>query len=188
MSCLIENDTLVKYTDQPGVFHVTLPDNVLNVDRKAFDGCDILKTVTGANVRSIGKIWGDHEIKGARRDLCLIFPNMDIRKDPSYTFKMALCLGFLRAKDLYSAYREHYEAYARVQKNWLLKSLIGANSDELLSKALDYYLVRELLSREELENIYLPFASESENTLSSAVIINTLNEHFKKNPLDDFDL
>lgn len=191
MSLLIDGHTLIKYTDEAGIFSVTLPEDITNVERKAFDGCNCLRCVTGINVRSIGRIWGNHEIKGARRDLCLVFPSMDIAREPAYTFKMALCLGFLRDPALYAETLKCYEKYALIQKNWLLRSLIGTNSDELLYKALDFYREKNVLTRAELEEIYLPCAIETGCTLSSAVIMSLLNDMSvgtAANALDEFEL
>ena len=182
----IEEDTLVRYIDEPGLFSVILPEEIKCVDRKAFDGCDIVKTVTGMNVRSIGKLWGDHEIKGARADLCLVFPEVSIDHEPAYTFKMALCLGFLRYEKLYEKTCSTYENYAIIQKKWLLKSLIRSNSDEMLLKALEFYERKKALSAGDAED-FLSYAIENDKTQSSAVLINFRHSAFSKEKAGVFD-
>lgn len=189
MSLQIENGILIKYTDTPGLVNLTLPDEVRIVERKAFDGCAELKTVTGLNVASIGRVWGDHEISRARRDLCLVFPKTDIAREPAYTFKMALCLGFLRHPSFYETTFRSYENYALVQKKWLLKSLISTNCDELLLKALEFYAGKQALGSAQTEEL-ISFAAENGKTLSSAVLINFRHSLFqeKEGVFDEFEL
>lgn len=177
---------MIKYTDEPGLFHVTLPDEITVIERKAFDGCDTVKTVTAMNVISIGRIWGDHEIKGARKDLCLVFPKFDIEHEPAYTFKMALCLGFLKYGNLYTETFSSYENFALVQKKWLLKSLINSNSDEMLLKALEFYKKYDVLSSVLLDE-FLSFAIDNDKTLSCAVLINFKHSSFAEKEADIFD-